>query len=155
MAINKIASYINHSQTAQKFLRGVSDNTAIFAAGASFLIASGLRPALIGCMGFKDSKDKKTSQASAIATGLVELLTTVAIFIPFNKAICNTSKSLYNKSNTVYHENKELLRQFKSVTNRATKILLLPAISFLRFALVKPITNLLTKKEKGERKIWA
>ena len=150
--INKIANFINNSPRAQKFLKKVSENTSVYAAGASFIIASGLRPAIMNCFNFKDKKDKKTSQASAIATGLVELASTVAIFIPLNKSIGKSSKALYNMQDTAYFQNKGILRQYKSVTNRVAKLLILPFVSYARFALVKPITDYISGKKKGEKK---
>ena len=150
MQVSRVANFINNSPRTQKLLRNISDNTAVYSAGASFLIASGLRPAIINCFSFKDNKDKKTSQASAIATGLVELASTVAIFIPLNKGILKTYKALYNTQNSCYAKNKELLRQYKSVTNRVAKLLLLPVVSYFRFALVKPITDLMNNKKGGK-----
>lgn len=142
MKVNRIASYINNSKTAQAILRNVNDNPALYGAGASFVMASILRPTAIGCMPFKEKKDKTYSQASAIAAGTVEILGSIALFTPLKKVIQDASNNLYKAKGTVYHENPAVLRQYKSITNRGVKVLSLLPISLLRFSLVKPIVNL-------------
>jgi hypothetical protein len=143
MKINRIANFINNSKTAQAILRNVNDNPALYGAGASFVLAAIMRPSLIGIMPFKDKKDKKYSQASAVAAGVVELGTSIALFTPINKSIQKASDNLFKTAGTVYHKNPEVLRQFKSITNRGVKVLSLIPISLLRFSLVKPIVNTL------------
>ena len=152
----KIAVWINKSEGAQKFLKKVNKNPAVFSAGVSFGLASVLRPATIGVLPFKNKGDKKTSQASAVSAGLIELASTVAAFIPLNKLIEKTSKSLYSSKGLFYSENNVALRQFKSVTNRGFKLFALVPISLLRFALVKPLMKSIFEN-KEERKLdkWA
>ena len=142
MKINPIAKFINNSKTAQKILKNVNDNPALYGAGASFVLASMLRPSLIGVMPFKEKKDKQYSQASAIAAGVVELGASMALFTPVNKCIQKASDNLFKTAGTIYHNNPVVLRQFKSITNRGIKVLSLIPISLLRFSLVKPIVNL-------------
>jgi outer membrane protein assembly factor BamA len=113
----------------------------LYAAGASFALASVVRPGLIGVMPFKEKKDRQYSQASAIAAGVVELGASVALFTPVNKVIQKASDNLFKTAGTVYHNNPQVLRQFKSITNRGIKVLSLIPISLLRFSLVKPIVN--------------
>ena len=114
----------------------------------SFGLASILRPALIGCFKFKDKKDQKYSQASAVAAGLMELLGTIAIFIPLNKSIAKASKTLYNTTGSFYEGNKLALRQFKSITNRGAKLMAMVPLSMARFALIKPVVDILFKDKK-------
>lgn len=152
MSVERVAAFINRSKTAQSVLKAVNNNTAVFSAAMSFGLAAILRPAIIGCFNFKDKKDKKYSQASAVAAGLIELVSTVAIFIPLNKSIAKTSKALYNCKGSFYEGNNIALRQFKSVTNRGAKLLALIPMSLARFALVKPIVNTLFK-DKSEKKV--
>ena len=142
MKINPIAKFINNSKTAQKILKNVNDNPALYGAGASFVLASMLRPSLIGVMPFKEKKDKQYSQASAIAAGVVELGASMALFTPVNKCIQKASDNLFKTAGTIYHNNPQVLRQFKSITNRGIKVISLIPISLLRFSLVKPIVNL-------------
>lgn len=151
MQINRVANFINHSKTAQKLLKSVNDNPALWSASSSFFLASILRPGLIGVMPFKDKKDKKYSQASSIAAGLVELGASIALFIPLQKSICKASENLYKTTGTIYHNNPVVLRQFKSITNRGIKALALIPISLARFSLVKPIVNFIFGKEKNEK----
>lgn len=136
-----IANYINNSKRTQEVLKGINRNPAVFGAAVSFCLASILRPATIGLLPFKNKNDKKTSQASAISAGLVELISTVAVFIPLNKAIEKTSKNLYNSTGSFYEGNNVALRQFKSVTNRGFKLAFLVPLSLARFSLVKPLMN--------------
>ena len=143
MKINRVANFINNSKTTQKLLKNVNDNPALYGAGASFILAAIMRPSLIGIMPFKEKKDKTYSQASAVAAGVVELGTSIALFTPVNKAIRKASDNLYKTSGTVYHNNPQVLRQFKSITNRGIKVLSLIPISLLRFSLVKPIVDTL------------
>ena len=136
-----IANYINNSKRTQEVLKGINRNPAVFGAAVSFCLASLLRPATIGLLPFKNKNDKKTSQASAISAGLVELISTVAVFIPLNKAIEKTSKNLYKSTGSFYEGNNIALRQFKSVTNRGFKLAFLVPLSLARFSLVKPLMN--------------
>lgn len=152
MKVNKIANFINHSEGAQKVLKGINKNPAIYGAGASFCLAAIMRPSLIGIMPFKEKKDKQYSQASAIAAGTVELASSFALFLPINKSIEKASKNLYKTAGTIYHENPQVLRQFKSISNRGIKVLSLIPISFLRFSLVRPIVDVVFGKEKHESK---
>ena len=155
-----IANWINKSEGAQNTLKKINKNPAVFSAVVSFGLASILRPAAIGVLPFKNKKDKKTSQASALSAGLIELASTVALFIPLNKAIENTSKNLYKSTGSFYEGNNVALRQFKSVTNRGFKLISLIPISLLRFALVKPLVKTVFKDKeevKEEKRLdkWA
>lgn len=140
-AADRIANWINNSKGVQKVLKGINKNPAIFSAVTAFTLASILRPAAIGLLPFKNDKDKKCSQASAVSAGLVELAATAAIFLPLNKMIEASSKRLYKSKGTFYEGNNIALRQFKSVTNRGFKLLFLIPMSLARFALVKPLMN--------------
>ena len=139
-------------------MRSINKNPAIFSAVVSFGLASILRPSAIGILPFKNDKDKKCSQASAISAGLIELASTVAIFIPLNNSIEKVSKSLYKSKGTFFEGNNLALRQFKSVTNRGAKMLFIVPMSLARFALIKPMLNNIFKEgPKKERKLdkWA
>ena len=155
----RVANWIGRSPRVQAALRGINKNPAIFSAVTAFGLASILRPAAIGALPFKNDKDKKCSQASAVSAGLIELASTVAIFIPLNRCIEKVSKSLYNSKGTFYEGNNLALRQFKSVTNRGAKMLFIIPMSLARFALVKPLMDSLFKEKPkvAERKLdkWA
>lgn len=151
MKINRIAQFINNSKTAQKLLKNINDNPAWYGALATGIFTLALRPASIGIMPFKDKKDKQYSIGSSLAAGTIELVSSALLFNPVNKAIKTASDNLYKARGTIYHNNPEILRQFKSMTNRNIKLLSLIPISFLRFSLVKPIvdTFLGGKQSKG------
>ena len=156
----RVANWIGKSQGTQKVLKSVNKNPAIFSAVVSFGLASILRPVAIGVLPFKNDKDKKCSQASAISAGFIELASTIAIFIPLNKCIEKVSKSLYKNKGTFYEGNNLALRQFKSVTNRMAKMLFIIPMSLARFALIKPILNSVfkdkpVKKVEGKVDRWA
>lgn len=146
MNVQKIANFINNSKTTQTILKHIDKNPAMYTAASSFILAGVMRPATIGVMPFKEKKDKQYSQASAVAAGLVELGATAALFLPLNKSIAKASENLYKAAGTIYHENPQVLRQFKSITNRGIKVLSLIPISLCRFSLVKPIVNALFGK---------
>lgn len=146
----RIADWINKKPNAQKALAKINKNPAVFSAVVSFGLASILRPAAIGILPFKNDKDKKCSQASAVSAGLIELASTVALFIPLNKNIEKVSKSLYKSKGTFYENNNLALRQFKSVTNRSAKLLFIVPMSLARFALIKPLLNSIFKDKYTE-----
>lgn len=144
-----IANWVSNSERAQKTLKCINRNPAIFSAVVSFGLASILRPMAIGILPFKNDKDKKCSQASAVSAGLIELASTIAVFTPLNNSIEKVSKSLYKSKGTFYEGNNLALRQFKSVTNRGAKMLFIIPMSLARFALIKPIlTNVFKEKPK-------
>ena len=143
MRPEKVANFINNSKTAQKVLKGVNKNPAIYNAASAFVFASVMRPIAIGAMPFKEKKDKQYSQASAIAAGVVDLAATAAIFIPLNKSINKASTKL---TGDVF-QNSKAVDQFKSVTNRGLKALALIPISLTRFKIVRPIVDFLFGKE--------
>ena len=145
-----IADWIGRSPRAQKTLKGINRNPAVFSAIVSFGLASILRPIAIGALPFKNDKDKKCSQASAVSAGLIELASTIAIFIPLNKSIKKASESLYKSKGTFYEGNNLALDQFKSVTNRGAKMLLIIPMSLARFALIKPLMGYLFKDKTKE-----
>jgi hypothetical protein len=151
-----IAGFINNSKGAQRVLRGIGKNPAIFSATAAFGLASVIRPKVLEILPFKDDKDRKASQATALASGLSDLLATAAIFIPLNKGIEKAAQVLLSNKGTFFGGNKSAVSQFKSITNRGAKLLFLVPLSIFRVHLVKPLLENINKKEK-KRKIdkWA
>lgn len=149
---SNIAGYINKSKRAQGVLKGIGENPAIFSAIAAFGLASVVRPLVTEALPFKNSRDKKCSQASAISSGLMDLATTLAIFIPLNKSIEKASLSLYNKGNSFYKGNDKAVSQFKSLTNRGIKLLLVAPINTARMYLIKPLMKNVLGADKGEKR---
>lgn len=149
MNVDRIASFINKSKVTQKILRGVSDNPALASAGIAFVAASIFRPSMQYALPIKDKKDKAYTVASSVATGVTELALSAAIFIPANKLIQKTSKQLYSTTkNTIFKENPEILRSYKSLSNRFLKLGLLPLTSWARFAAIAPFVKFLFGKDK-------
>ena len=149
MNVDRIASFINNSKTTQRVLRAVSDNPALASAGIAFVAASIFRPSMQYALPIKDKKDKAYTVASSVATGVTELALSAAIFIPANKLIQKTSKQLYSTTkNTIFKENPEILRSYKSLSNRFLKLGLLPLTSWARFAAIAPFVKFLFGKDK-------
>lgn len=147
MKPEKVANFINNSKTAQKILKGVNKNPAVYNAATSFCFASIMRPVAMEGMKFKEKKDKQYSQASAIAAGVVDLAATALLFIPLNKSINKASNKLAGD----IFQNSKAIDQFKSLTNRGLKAVALVPISLARFSIVKPIVNMLFGKEDSKK----
>lgn len=147
MQINRVANFINHNKTAQKLLKSVNDNPALYGALATGIFTLCLRPATIEAMPFKEKKDKQYSIASSIAAGAIELLGSCLLFVPLKNVLKTASDNLYKVKGTVYHNNPEVLRQFKSISSRGVKIVFLTPLALARFSLVKPIVNTLFGKK--------
>ena len=156
MSIDKIsqgiAGCINNHRGVQKVLCGIGKNPAIFSAVASFGLASVIRPAILDKMPFKNEKDKKCSKASAISSGVSDLLTTVAIFIPLNKGIEKAGEALLKSKYNFYADNKEAVAQFSSITNRGFKLLFLVPIALARMSMIKPLMKKMSEKEKVKKR---
>lgn len=147
MRINRVANFINNSKTAQSVLKKVDKNPAIWGTVTSAILAGVFRPAAIGCLPFKEKKDKQYSQASAVAAATTELIGGCLLFLPLKGILQKASDNLYKSTGTVYHNNPAILRQFKSITNRGIKLIGLIPLSLMRFSMVKPIVNAVFNKE--------
>ena len=156
MSIDKIsqgiAGCINNHRGVQKVLCGIGKNPAIFSAVASFGLASILRPVILDKMPFKNEKDKKCSKASAISSGVSDLVTTAAIFIPLNKGIEKAGEALLKSKYNFYADNKEAVAQFSSITNRGFKLLFLVPIALARMSMIKPLMKKMSEKEKVKKR---
>lgn len=150
--IHPVARFINNSKGFRRFLTNVNDNpglwgSAIATAGATMIF----RPATVACMTMP-ADDKKYTIASSVAAGVTDLAATALVFNGLTKSIQKASDNLFKAEGTVYHNNPEILRRYKSLSNRAFKLALLFPISMLRFSLVKPIVDIMFKKKKEEGK---
>jgi len=144
MKVDKIADFINRSKGTQKFLRAVSDSPSVMGTVSSFVVASTIRPTLI--LGITpDKDDAKYGAASSISSALVELVGGYAILKPMTNAINESSKKLYEKKGTAFFHNKEMLRRYKSVSNRLYKMPTIFVTSLLRFCMLAPIAEGLAK----------
>ena len=134
-----IANNINVSPRAQKTLEKVSKNPALAGAASSFLLATTLRPIAVMAV-TKDKDDAKYAVCSSISAAVVEMVGACLLFKPMNKAIENSSRQLYNLKGSLYHENPQLLRRYKSITNRVAKLPLNFVNSMARFSMIYPIS---------------
>lgn len=138
----KVARFINSSPRTQRILKGASKNPALAGAASSFILSTTLRPAAILAI-TPDKDDAKYGACSSISAAFVELVGSYALFKPMNRLIENSSKQLYNLEGSLYHENPLLLRRYKSITNRVTKLPLNFVTSLLRFSMIYPLSLLL------------
>lgn len=141
----KIANFIEKSPKTQKILRFADQNPALFNSSCVFALASVLRPSTILLTSDK-SEDKRQdaiySSAKSITSGFVDLTTSLAIFLPLNKVIDNSTRKLFNNPKiSTYFQNKEACSAWKSISNRSAKILLLPVISYFNFKYVKVLVD--------------
>lgn len=156
MSIDKISQgisgCINNHKEVQKVLKGIGENPAMFSAVASFGLASVIRPALLDKLPFKNDKDRKCSKASAISSGISDLVTTAAIFIPLNKGIEKAGEALLNSKGTFYSGNKDAVMQFNSITNRGFKLLFLVPIALARMSMIKPLMKKMSEKQENKKR---
>lgn len=156
MSIDKIsqgiAGCINNHKGVQKVLHKVGKNPAMFSAIASFGLASVIRPLILDKMPFKNEKDRKCSKASAISSGVSDIVTTAAIFIPLNKGIEMAGQHLLNSKNAFYAGNKEVVTQFNSITNRGFKLLFLVPIALARMSMIKPLMKKMKCREEVKKR---
>lgn len=156
MSIEKISQgisgCINNHKGVQRSLERIGRNPAMFSAVASFGLASVIRPAILDKMPFKNDKDRKCSKASAISSGISDLVTTAAIFIPLNKCIEKAGSTLLNEKNTFYSGNKDAITQFNSITNRGFKLLFLVPIALVRMSMIKPLMKKMSEKQENKKR---
>lgn len=148
MRVDKISNYVNNSVKAQKVLTNVSKNPAVFSTVSACIIAGVIRPAAIIPLPMKDKQDKKYSIASSVAAGITELVTAPLIFIPFNKVLEKSGNLLKKSSNSIFTNNEQMIKGYKSVTNRCFKMIVLPIVSLFRFATISPVVKALYGKKE-------
>lgn len=139
-----IAKFINNSKTTQKVLRNISDGPAVYSTIGAFAVSTTIRPVATIAIS-KDKTDGMYGACSSIASSLVELIGGMTILKPMQKAIANSSKQLYKTKGSIFYENPEILRRYKSISNRGYKMPTLVLTSLMRFSLVHPTSVLLSK----------
>lgn len=139
-----VANYINNSNKAQNILRKFSDSPAYYSTVMAFLVATTIRPVTTVAIS-KDKVDGRYGACSSIASALVELIGGALLLKPMQKAISNSSRQLYNTEGSIFYHNPDILRRYKSISNRGYKMPTLVLTSMLRFSLVYPIAVLLNK----------
>jgi len=148
----KIANKIEKSKNIQSIIKSADSNPALFNSLFVAGIAIAIRPSTILLTPSKDSeskKDKVYACSHSIATGLVDLVSAFAIFIPLNKYLDKVSNKLKDSKNSIYYQNNKICDSYKSLSNRFIKISLLPLFAFLKFVAVKPIADRIkSRKDK-------
>lgn len=144
MNVQKIANFINNSPRTQKILRNISDSPAVYSTIGAFAVATTIRPVATLAI-TKDKQDGIYGACSSVASALVELIGGISILKPMQKAISKSSQQLYNAEGSIFYHNPDILRRYKSISNRAYKMPTLIITSMLRFSLVHPLSVLLNK----------
>lgn len=144
MNVQKIANFINNSPRTQKILRNISDSPAVYSTIGAFAVATTIRPVSTLAI-TKDKQDGIYGACSSVASALVELIGGISILKPMQKAISKSSQQLYNTEGSIFYHNPDILRRYKSISNRAYKMPTLIITSMLRFSLVHPLSVLLNK----------
>ena len=144
MNVQRIANFINNSPRTQKILRNISDSPAVYSTIGAFTVATTIRPAATLAI-TKDKQDGIYGACSSVASALVELIGGISILKPMQKAISKSSQQLYNTEGSIFYNNPDILRRYKSISNRAYKMPTLIVTSMLRFSLVHPLSVLLNK----------
>lgn len=150
MKINKIctkvANYINKSPKAQKLLTNIADNPANFSNKFNCGVNGFLRPVASIAVA-TDKMDGIYGSSSSVCSSIVELITGNIILKPLKKAIDISAKNLEGFG--IYAQNGAIDR-YKSVTNRLSKLSLVPINTVAKYSIVAPMAGLM---KKGLKKI--
>lgn len=150
MKINKIstkvANLINKSTKAQKFLTNIADNPANFSNKFNCGVNGFLRP-IASIAVATDKMDGIYGSSSSVCSSIVELITGNIILKPLKKAIDTSAKNLEGFG--IYAQNGAIDR-YKSVTNRLSKLSLVPINTVAKYSIVAPMAGLM---KKGLKKI--
>lgn len=150
MKINKIstkvANLINKSPKTQSFLTNITENPAIFSNRFNCGVNGFLRPVASIAIA-TDKMDGIYGSSSSVCSSIVELITGNTILKPLKKAIDTSAKNLEGFG--IYAQNGAIDR-YKSVTNRLSKLSLIPINTIAKYSIVAPMAGLM---KKGLKKI--
>lgn len=142
----RIAKFIS-TKPMQKVIRYADKNPALFQSGTIFAMSSILRPmAIMSTPADTDSakKDRLYSASKSIASGITDLLFSIALFVPANKGINKFTRKLFDNKKSILYQDKLACKMYRNLLNRALKIATVPIVAFLNFRYVKDIANLIT-----------
>lgn len=142
----KVANYINKSTKAQKFLTNIADNPANFSNKFNCSVNGFLRPVASIAVA-TDKMDGIYGSSSSVCSSITELITGNIILKPLKKAIDISAKNLEGFG--IYAQNGAIDR-YKSVTNRLSKLSLVPINTVAKYSIVAPMAGLM---KKGLKKI--
>lgn len=142
----KIANFII-KKPVQSILRYADKNPAIFQSVTIFTMSSIIRPATIMATPApteERKKDRLYSASKSIASGITDLLFSLALFTPANKGINKLTRKLFDNPKSPIYQDKIACKMYRNLTNRALKIAVVPVIAFFNFRYVKDIAKLIT-----------
>ena len=115
MQINKLTNTILQSKPFLKCLEKVSEHGTSFAAGASLLCSSTIRPLSIYITPDTEKENKQYAMSNSICSGLVKFAMVEAVALPVEKAIKKIDKNpdKYLNSNTLKNLSQ---RSYKLIT---------------------------------------
>lgn len=147
----KVANFIEKSPKTQKILRFADKNPSLFNGVCVFFLASTIRPSTILLTSNK-TEDKRQdaiySAAKSITSGFVDLISSIAIFLPLNNLIDKSTRKLFNDDKVkTYFQNKEACSAWKSIANRSAKIIALPLIAYFNFKYVRTLVDRMGRNE--------
>lgn len=149
----KIANFIT-KKPIQSILRYADKDPAIFQSATVFAMSSILRPATIMATPATTDemkKDRLYSASKSVASGVTDLLFSLALFMPANRGINNLTRRLFDNPKSPLYQDKVACKMYRNITNRALKIAVVPIIAFLNFRYVKDIANLMTGGKNGNK----
>lgn len=150
MKINKIstkvANFINKSPKTQNFLINIAENPANFSNKFNCGVNGFLRPVASIAIA-TDKMDGIYGSSSSVCSSIVELITGNTILKPIKKAIDTSAENLEGFG--IYAHNGAIDR-YKSVTNRLSKLSLIPINTIAKYSIVAPMAGLM---KKGLKKI--
>lgn len=100
-----------------------------------------------------DKEDKKYSAVRSIATGIAELVFSVAAFLPLSGFTNKCCDKLKTKAESVYVKSPETLKAFNTLINRGSRFIIMPIQVFFLFALIPPIVDKLFKNDGGNKNV--
>ena len=133
-----------------KSLEKISDHSASFVAGASFLSATLIRPMAINLNPKVKKENKKALSAESIASGVVKLGTALAVSLPIEKAIkkINANPKKYISENTLKNLNKESYNFLTQSIKMTSSLVSAVPKSLITIALMPFLLNLFSQKKK-------
>jgi len=155
----KFSGFLNNKLLI-KGLEAASNNGALFAAGASLVLTSFVRPFSIMATPNVEKENKQYACAKSIASGLIGFALTFLITTPIVGAVKNIQKNpekfLGNKAINAFKESGKTLKtssKFKFINQfikLGSGLLTVAPKTFLTCALIPPIMALVFNKDKSE-----
>lgn len=150
------------NQTLLKGLKYASENAALVAAGTTLLFSTVVRPAMVLLTPDVPKEDKQYACSKFIASGVLGSILTFAIFSPLSKAVDSITDSprKYLKAKTIktLKQSAKNLDEsgaynfLKQIVKLSPELLAIIPKAFITAVLIVPVSQLLFKKNKEEKK---